>query len=517
MTFWDKNDLKDPNVGPGKTVVLGLQHTFTMFGATILVPIILSAFGMNISVALFMAGACTLLFHLVTRGGVPLFLGSSFAFIAPIILASTMYGFESALGGIVAAGGIYILMAILVYFVGPTKIIGWFPPIVTGSIIIVIGLVLAPVAIDMASTGGSGEINSTSWLLAAMSFLIVVFVSIFMKGFLKVLPVLIGIVISYLIAVILTLTGATPGLIDFTPVANAAWFGLPEFTIAQFDIRAIMIIAPVAICTMVEHIGDIMAINSICNRDFLKKPGLHRTLLGDGLASCLSAMFGGPANTTYSENTGVLALTRQFNPTIMRIAAVFAILLGFIPKLAAVISTIPTAIIGGISIILFGMIASVGARLLVDNKVNFHKSRNLIIAAVILVLGIGNAVIPFKIGTVDIEIFGMALAAIVGIALNKLLPGADDYRKKGMVTDEDCEADEEADVAEAIEEEVAEAIDEDDKVIETAEEAEVTEIVQEEAVNEEAVAADETIAVEETETVEEVEVTEEAKTEEENS
>jgi len=348
-----------------------------------------------------------------------------------------MYGFESALGGIVAAGVVYIIMAVLVYFVGPVKIISWFPPIVTGSIIIVIGLVLAPIAVDMASTGGSGEITATSWLLALMSFLIVVVVSVFMKGFLKVLPVLIGIVISYIIAVILTLIGVTPGLIDFTPVVQAAWFGLPEFTVAKFDIRAIMIVAPVAICTMVEHIGDIMAINSICDRDFLKKPGLHRTLLGDGLASGLSAMFGGPANTTYSENTGVLALTRQFNPTIMRIAAVFAILLGFVPKLAAIISTIPTAIIGGISIILFGMIASVGARLLVDNKVDFHKPRNLIIAAVILVLGIGDAVVPFKIGAVDISIFGMALAAIVGIILNKVLPGADNYRKNGMVTEAD--------------------------------------------------------------------------------
>jgi uracil permease len=442
MKFWDKNDLRDPTVGKGKLTVLGLQHTFTMFGATILVPIILSAFGMNISVALFMAGACTLLFHLITKGGVPLFLGSSFAFIAPVIAAASMYGFESALGGIVAAGGIYVLMAILVYFVGPMKIISWFPPIVTGSIIMVIGLVLAPIAIDMASTGGSGEITATSWLLALMSFLVVVVVSVFMKGFLKVLPVLIGIVVSYIIAVILTLTGATPGLIDFKPVAEAAWFGLPEFTVAKFDIRAIMIVAPVAICTMVEHIGDIMAINSICNRDFLKKPGLHRTLLGDGIASGLSAMFGGPANTTYSENTGVLALTRQFNPNIMRIAAGFAILLGFVPKLAAIISTIPTAIIGGISIVLFGMIASVGARLLVDNRVDFHKSRNLIIAAAILVLGIGDAVVPFKIGSVDISIFGMALAAIVGIILNKVLPGADDYRKDGMVTDADSAASE---------------------------------------------------------------------------
>ena len=429
MTFWDKNDLRDPSVGRGKTVVLGLQHTFTMFGATILVPIILSEFGMSISVALFMAGACTLLFHLLTKGGVPLFLGSSFAFIAPVIAAASAYGIESALGGIVAAGLIYVIMAILVYFVGAKKIIGWFPPIITGCIIMVIGIVLAPVAISMASTGGGDSINATSWLLALMSFSIVVIVSVFMKGFLKVLPVLIGIITSYIIAAILTVTGVTPGLIDFDPVINAAWFGIPEFTVAKFDIRAIMIVAPVAICTMVEHIGDIMAINSICDRDFVKKPGLHRTLLGDGLASCLSAMFGGPANTTYSENTGVLALTKQFNPNIMRIAACFAIVLGFIPKLAAIISTIPTAIIGGMSIVLFGMIASVGARLLVDNKVDFHKPRNLIIAAVVLVLGIGGAEVPFSIGSVDINIFGMALAAIVGIILNKILPGADEYQR----------------------------------------------------------------------------------------
>jgi len=428
-----------------------------MFGATILVPIILSGFGMQIPVALFMAGACTLLFHLVTKGGVPLFLGSSFAFIGPVIAAASAYGFENALGGVVVAGGIYILMAILVFIVGPKTIMGWFPPIVTGSIIIVIGLVLAPVAIDMGMAGGAGGGNvvpelmtSQNILLALMSFLIVVIVAVFLKGFLKVLPVLISLVVSYLIAVIFTVSGLIPDLVNFEEIKNAAWIGLPQFTLATFDIGAIMIVAPVAICTMVEHIGDIMAINTICNKDFLKNPGLHRTLLGDGLASGLSAMFGGPANTTYSENTGVLALTKQFNPNIMRIAALFAIILGFVPKLAAVISSIPTAIVGGISIILFGMISSVGARLLVDNKVNFHKSRNLIIAAAILVLGIGigpTAGIPIKIGSVDFSIFGMALAAIVGIVLNKLLPGADNYRKNLEIIEE-AEAAAAADAAE---------------------------------------------------------------------
>jgi len=425
MKFW-QNDLKGPDVGMGKTVVLGLQHTFTMFGATVLVPILV---GLDISVALFMAGIGTLLFHLFTKGGVPIFLGSSFAFIAPIIAASATYGAEYALGGIVVAGLLYFLIAVLVYFLGTERIINWFPPIVTGSVIMVIGLGLAPVAIDMASTNGGGEITSTAWLLALMSFAIVVCVNVLLKGFAKSLPVLIGLVISYIIAAIITLTGIAP-LIDFEPIKEAAWFGIPKFTIAKFDIGAIMLVAPVAVCTIVEHIGDVMAVGAICERDFIKNPGLHRTLLGDGLATSLSAMFGGPANTTYSENTGVLALTRQFNPTIMRIAAVFAIVLGFVPKLNAIISTIPSAIIGGISIVLFGMIASVGARTLVENKVDFQQSRNLIIAAVILVLGIGGASIPFAIGSVDFNIQGMALAAIVGIILNQILPGKEKYKKQ---------------------------------------------------------------------------------------
>ena len=407
--FWDKNDLKDPQVGTGKTVVLGLQHTFTMFGATVLVPILT---GMDISVALFMAGIGTLLFHLITRGGVPIFLGSSFAFIAATISTTALYGMEFMLGGIVIAGIIYLILAILVYFLGAELIISFFPPIVTGPVIMVIGLNLAPVAIGSASA---------NWLLALLSFAVIVIVSIFLKGFAKSLPVLIGLVVSYAIAAIITATGIA-ALVDFTPIRDAAWFGVPKFVVAKFDIRAIMLVAPVAICTMVEHIGDVIAVGAICDRDFIKKPGLHRTLIGDGIATSLSAMFGGPANTTYSENTGVLALTRAFNPTIMRIAACFAIVLGFIPKLGAFINTIPAAIIGGISIVLFGMIASIGARTLVENKVNFQSARNLIIAAVILVLGIGGASVPFSIGSVDFNIEGMALAAIIGIILNKAIP-----------------------------------------------------------------------------------------------
>jgi uracil permease len=429
MKLWE-NTLRDPSTSPGKTAVLGLQHTFTMFGATILVPIIV---GLDISVALFMAGCGTLLFHLLTKGGVPIFLGSSFSFIAPILAASAAYGMEYALGGIVISGLLYLVLAALVYFLGAERVIGWFPPIVTGPIIMIIGLYLAPVAVNMASTNGVSDaagnpvISGTAWLIALMSFTVVVIVCIFMKGFAKVLPVLIGIVVSYIVCVLLTVTGATPDLISFQGVADAKWFGLPSFSVAKFNFSAIMLVAPVAIVTMIEHIGDMMAISSICDRDFIKKPGLHRTLIGDGLASCLSAMFGGPANTSYSENVGVLALTRKFDPVIMRVAAGFAILLAFVPKLGALINTIPTSVIGGISIILFGMIASVGARTLVDRKVDFSQARNMIIAASIFVLGIGGAVVPFVIGTVEINIVGMALAAIVGIILNKILPGGEKY------------------------------------------------------------------------------------------
>lgn len=395
----------DDKVPFGKLVVLGIQHTFTMFGATVLVPILT---GMNISVALFMAGVCTLLFHLITKGKIPIFLGSSFAFITPTIaVAGTAgLGLEYAQGGIVIAGLVYLLMAALVYFFGYERIVSFFPPIITGPIIILIGLNLASVAVGSASE---------NWLLALCSFVIVCIVSIYLKGFIKLLPVLCGLVGGYIFALIF-------GLVDFSPIAEAAWVGLPPFTLAKFDWRAITIIAPVAVATMVEHIGDVIAVGATVNRDFMKEPGLHRTLLGDGIATSLSAMVGGPANTTYSENTGVLALTGVHKPTVMRVAAICALIMGVVPKLGAVISTIPNAVIGGISIVLFGMIASIGARTLVENKVDFTKSRNLLISAVILVLGIGGAAIDFSIGSAQFSISGLALAAIVGIILNKLLP-----------------------------------------------------------------------------------------------
>ena len=390
-------------ISNSKKLVLGIQHTFTMFGATVLVPIIT---GLNISVALFMAGVGTLLFHLITKGKVPAFLGSSFAFIAPMLAVAEMADLAHAQGGIVVAGLIYLILAVLIQIFGVEKIIKFFPPVVTGPIIMVIGLKLAPTAIDMAKG---------NWGLAIVSFIVVTGVSIYAKGFLKVIPVMLGLIVGYIVAIL-------TGNVDFTPIVEAKWFGIPHFTIAKFSFQTVMVVAPVALATMVEHIGDVLAIGATVEKDFMKEPGLQRTLIGDGVATSLSAMFGGPANTTYSENTGVLALTRVFDPLIMRIAACFAILLGLIPKLCAVISTIPTPIVGGISIVLFGMIASIGARTLVEHKVDFTLSRNLIISAVILVLGLGGAVLPIKLGAMDFSIEGMALAAIVGIILNKILP-----------------------------------------------------------------------------------------------
>jgi uracil permease len=394
----------------GKRLILGLQHTFTMFGATVLVPIIT---GLDVSVALFMAGICTLLGHLIMKKRVPVFLGSSFAFIAPMLAVVEVVtkqggtdGLAYARGGIVIAGLVYLVMAGLIYVFGVEKIISFFPPVVTGPMILVIGLKLAPTAIGMASE---------NWLLAVVGLATVIIVSIFGKGFLQIVPVISGLIVGYVVSII-------TGNVDFSTIGQAAWFGVPKFAIAKFSFTSVMMVAPIALATMVEHIGDVVAIGATVEDDFLKDPGLHRTMMADGICTSLSALVGGPANTTYSENTGALALTRVWDPKIMRIAAVFAILLGGVPKLAAVIGSIPTSVVGGISIVLFGMIASIGARTLVENKVDFAQSRNLIIAAVILVLGLGGAVLPIQIGAINLAIEGMALAAIVGIILNKVLP-----------------------------------------------------------------------------------------------
>jgi len=389
--------------------VLGLQHTVAMFGATVLVPLLT---GLNPSVALVSAGAGTLLFHLITGGRVPVFLGSSFAFIAPMVAASKA-GFSVAAigGGIAAAGLVYAVMALIVTAIGSERVRQVFPPVVTGPVIVVIGLTLAPVAIDMATKG---------WLLAIVTLAAAIVAAVFFHGLFKMLPILVGVTVGYVVALF---TGA----VDLTPVREAAWVGLPAFTWARFEPGAVFLIAPVAFVTVMEHIGDILTNGRVVGRDFFKEPGLHRTLLGDGAATALAGLIGGPANTTYSENTGVLAVTKVYDPSILRIAAVFAILLGFSPKLAAVLQTLPVGVLGGISILLFGMIASVGIRTLSEAQIDFTHSRNMIVVALILVLGLGGAVAD--LGTISVagaevplQASGMALAALVGVIVNLLLP-----------------------------------------------------------------------------------------------
>ncbi|GEM90218.1 uracil-xanthine permease family protein [Oceanithermus desulfurans] len=389
--------------------ILGLQHTVAMFGATVLVPLLT---GLDPSVALVSAGAGTLLFHLITGGRVPVFLGSSFAFIAPMVAAGKA-GFSVAAigGGIAAAGLIYGLMALLVMAIGSERVRRVFPPVVTGPVIVVIGLTLAPVAIDMATKG---------WLLAIVTLAAAIVAAVFFHGLFKMLPILVGVTVGYVVALF-------SGAVDLTPVREAAWIGLPAFTWARFELGAVFLIAPVAFVTVMEHIGDILTNGRVVGQDFFKKPGLHRTLLGDGAATALAGLIGGPANTTYSENTGVLAVTKVYDPAILRIAAVFAILLGFSPKLAALLQTLPVGVLGGISILLFGMIASVGIRTLAEAQIDFTHSRNMIVVALILVLGLGGAVADLGTITVagaevPLQASGMALAALVGVVVNLLLP-----------------------------------------------------------------------------------------------
>jgi uracil permease len=390
-------------------LLLGLQHTVAMFGATVLVPLLT---GLNPSVALFTAGLGTLVFHLVTGRMVPVFLGSSFAFIAPI-LAAKEAGFSlSAIGGgLVAAGLVYGLFALLVLLIGSERVRWVFPPVVTGPVIVVIGLTLAPVAVQMASK---------DWLLAIVTFASAVVSAVFFRGLFQMIPVLLGVGVGYLLALLL-------GRVDLKPLQEAAWFGVPQFTLASLEWGAVLLIAPVAFVTVMEHIGDILTNGRVVGKDFFTKPGLHRTLLGDGLATSLAGLLGGPANTTYSENTGVLAVTRVYDPVVLRLAALFAILLSFSPKLAALLQTLPQGVLGGISMLLFGMIASIGIRTLAEAEIDFTKSRNLIVVSAILVLGLGGAVA--NLGTIQVagaalplKVSGMALAALAGVVLNLLLP-----------------------------------------------------------------------------------------------
>ncbi len=406
------------NITMSKKLILGLQHVLAMFGATVLVPILT---GLDPAIALLGAGVGTLLFHWCAQGKVPVFLGSSFAFIGAIGGTLAGQGLAAVKGGVLAAGVVYMLIAVIIYFVGVEAVKNFFPPIVTGPIIMVIGLRLSPVATGMAFYDGNGNFNGTSAIIASIVILSMIIVSIFLHGFFKLVPILISIFVGYIAA-------AFAGLVDFTAIVEANWFTFAPgaaateslLTMPTFTITAIVAIAPIALVVFIEHIGDITTNGAVVGKNFLEDPGVHRTILGDGVATIFAGLIGAPANTTYSENTGVLAVTKVYDPSIIRIAAMFAIVLSFVGKFAAIIRTIPTPVMGGISIILFGMIASVGIRIVVSSKLDFSHSRNLMISALILVLGIG--VDAFPIGASGVTISGLAIAALVGVVLNKILP-----------------------------------------------------------------------------------------------
>ena len=428
------------SLGLPRMLVLGLQHLFAMFGATVLVPILVSGYGLPLSIqtTLLMAGLGTLIFHVCTRFKVPAFLGSSFAYLGGFqAVASlnsgkyaTMSGDEKlayALGGIVVAGALYLVLALLFKVIGAKKVMRYFPPIVTGPMIIMIGLNLAGTAISNAST---------CWWLALVAIAIIIVANIWGKGMIKIIPILLGVVGAYIVALIATACGAQlpdangvmQPLVSFAAVQEAGLVGLQKFVIAKFDLTSILVMAPIAIAAMMEHIGDVSAISSTTGKNFISDPGLHRTLLGDGLATSIAAFVGGPANTTYGENTGVLALSKVYDPRVIRLAAIYAIILSFSPKFDALVNSIPTAIVGGVSFILYGMISAVGVRNVVENKVDLTKSRNLIIAAVMFVSGLGfNAVggVTSMVGDAAITLTGLAIAALCGVILNAILPGND--------------------------------------------------------------------------------------------
>ena len=410
-------------LGTPRMLILGLQHMFAMFGATVLVPILVQGYGLPLSIqtTLLFAGLGTLLFHVCTKFKVPAFLGSSFAYLGGFSTVATMPAYEGldpetklayALGGIVIAGLLYLVLALLFKVLGAKKVMRYFPPIVTGPMIIMIGLNLSGSAINNAST---------CWWLALVAMAIIVVANIWGKGMVKIIPILLGVVGSYIVAVI-------AGQVDFSGVSEASFLGLQQFVIAKFDVSAILVMAPIAIAAMMEHIGDISAISSTTGRNFIEDPGLHRTLLGDGLATAFAGIFGGPANTTYGENTGVLALSKVYDPRVVRLAAIYAIILSFSPKFDALVNSIPAAIVGGVSFILYGMISAVGVRNIVENQVDLTKSRNLIIAAVMFVSGLGFSSvggITFTVGGAAVTLSGLAIAALCGVILNAILPGND--------------------------------------------------------------------------------------------
>lgn len=411
------------SLGTSKMLILGVQHMFAMFGATVLVPVLT---GLSVSTTLLCAGLGTLLFHLITKGKVPAFLGSSFAFLAGYWAIAPNGEAELlpyACFAVACSGILYFILAGLIKIYGSKKVMRFFPPIVTGPIIIAIGLNLSQSAIDNCAN---------NWLIAIIAIAIIVVCNIWGKGMIRIVPILLGVVGSYLAAAVM-------GEVDFSPVAEAAWIGSPiEWNRTVFSlfpgadtsllITAVITIVPIALATMVEHIGDISAISSTVGINYMKNPGLHRTLMGDGLATSLSALFGGPANTTYGENTGVLSLTKVYDPKVIQIAAVFAALFAFCPKISALISCMPAATMGGVSLVLYGMISAVGVRNIVETKVDFTENRNVLIAALILVLSIGInysslGAVTFTVAGVTISLSGLAVGSLVGIMMNAVLPG----------------------------------------------------------------------------------------------
>lgn len=404
-------------LGMPQAIILGIQHVFAMFGATVLVPLLT---GLSVSVTLFCAGIATLWFHFITKGKVPVFLGSSFAFLGAF--ASIANGDPALLpyatGGIVCAGLVYVVLAALIYALGAKRVMTLFPPVVTGPIIVLIGLILAPSALNNCLSGSLANPGQPRWIISIIAIAVIIICNIFGKGMIKILPILISIIVSYIVAFAAGWT---------KPLQFSGIVALPPFMFPKFEVGAIVTCVVVALAAIIEHVGDIAAIGATCGKNFIKDPGLTRTLLGDGVGTSIAGLLGGPANTTYSENTGVVALTGVYDPFVLRVAAVVAIILSIIPAVDGFINTIPDEVIGGISFVLYGMISAIGLRTLVEHKVDFANQRNVIIAAIIMVSGLAFNSSPaqFQFGTVTLSFGGLACAAVLGIILNAVLPGKD--------------------------------------------------------------------------------------------
>lgn len=393
--------MKDNSLlSPSKQILVGVQFLFVAFGATVLVPLLV---GINPSIALFSAGVGTLIFHLITRGKVPVFLGSSFAFIAPIVAATEKFGLPGTLSGIIAVGIVYTIVSFIVKWQGVNFIKKVFPSTVVGPVIMVIGLSLASVGVNMAKT---------NWIIASVSLLSAIIAVTYFKGVIKLIPVFIGIVVGYVLSLIM-------GKVDFTPIQEAGWFQLPAFTMPQWSWGAVLYMIPVAIAPLIEHIGDIYAIGAVAEKDFVKDPGLNRTMLGDGVATAVAGALGSVPNTTYSEVTGAVELTKVTDPKILRISAITAIVFSLVGKVSGFLKSIPAEVLGGIMLLLFGMIASVGIKTLIESRADFHKTRSMVIVSVILTVGIGGAAIDFG----AFSLGGIGLASVVGVILNLILPG----------------------------------------------------------------------------------------------